>query len=42
LQFNIYELVVEDYSFNQKEGVQNVQLFEIKTVSDFPIELKKK
>ena len=42
LQFNIYELVVEDYSFSQKEGVQNVQLFEIKTVSDFPIELKKK
>lgn len=42
LQFNIYELVVEDYSFAQKEGVQNVQLFEIKTVSDFPIELKKK
>jgi len=42
LQFNIYELVVEDYTFSQKEGVQNVQLFEIKTVSDFPIELKKK
>jgi hypothetical protein len=42
LQFNIYELVVEDYSFSQKEGVQNVQLFEIKTVSDYPIELKKK
>ncbi|HEY5390607.1 MAG TPA: DUF6046 domain-containing protein [Hanamia sp.] len=42
LHFNVYELVVEDYSFSQKEGVQNVQLFEIKTVSDFPIELKKK
>jgi hypothetical protein len=42
LQFNIYELVVDGYSFAQKEGVQNVQLFEIKTVSDFPIELKKK
>lgn len=42
LQFNIYELVVEDYSFSQKEGVQNVQLFEIKTVSDYPIELKRK
>lgn len=40
--FNITNLVVEDYSFSQKEGVQNVQLFEIKTVSDFPIELKKK
>lgn len=42
LQFNIYELVVEEYSISQKEGVQNVQLFEIKTVSDYPIELKKK
>lgn len=42
LQFQIYELVVENYSFSQKQGVQNVQLFDIKTVSDFPIELKKK
>lgn len=42
LQFDIYELVVEEYSFPQKEGSQNVQLFEIKTVSDFPIELKQK
>lgn len=40
--FNISCLVVEDYSFSQKEGVQNVQLFEIKTVSDMPIALKRK
>lgn len=41
-QFNIYNLVVEDYKFSQREGVQNVQLFEIKTISDIPIQLQEK
>lgn len=42
MQFNIYELVVEDYSLAQRQGVQNVQLFEIRTVSDFPILLNRR
>lgn len=37
--FNIYNLVVEDYSFPQREGFENTQLFELRCVSDQPIEL---
>lgn len=38
LLFGIYELAVMDYSFPQEEGVQNTQLFEIRALSDDPIE----
>ncbi len=38
-QFNIYNLVVTDFSFPQREGYQNVQLFEITCLSDLPEEL---
>lgn len=38
-QFNIYSLVVTDFSFPQREGFQNVQLFEITCLSDLPEEL---
>lgn len=38
-QFNIYSLVVTDFSFPQREGFQNVQLFDITCLSDLPEEL---
>lgn len=37
--FNIYSVVVTDYSFSQQEGYQNTQLFEITAISDTPEEL---
>lgn len=37
--FDIYKLVVTDYSFPQNEGFQNVQAFEITCISDLPEEL---
>lgn len=37
--FSIYDIVVTGYKFAQKEGFQNIQLFEISAVSDTPIEL---
>jgi len=37
--FNIYSVVVTDYSFPQQEGFQNVQIFEITAISDTPEEL---
>ena len=37
--FNVQYIVVESFSFPQVEGTQNVQLFEIKAVSDDPVEL---
>lgn len=37
--YNIYNLVVMDYSFPQKEGYQNLQAFEITCLSDAPEEL---
>lgn len=37
--YDIYDFVVESYSTPQVEGVQNTQLFEIKGVSDLPLEL---
>jgi Domain of unknown function (DUF6046) len=40
--FSIYDIVVTSYKFAQKEGFQNVQLFEISAVSDVPIELIKR
>jgi hypothetical protein len=39
--FNIYNIVVEDFSFPQQEGVQNIQLFDINCSEDKPIELRK-
>lgn len=37
--FDIYSLVVTDFSFSQNEGFQNVQNFEISCISDTPEEL---
>lgn len=37
--FGIQNVVVESYSLPQTEGVMNMQMFEIKLVSDTPIEL---
>lgn len=37
--YNIYNLVVMDYAFPQKEGFQNLQAFEITCLSDMPEEL---
>lgn len=37
--FDIQNLVIENFSFPQKEGFQNTQFFEISAVSDDPIEL---
>lgn len=37
--FEIYNLVIQSYNFPQKEGFQNVQLFELSTLSDAPLEL---
>lgn len=37
--FDIYNLVIENYSFPQQEGFLNMQLFELQCVSDKPIEL---
>ncbi|BAQ92551.1 phage tail related [uncultured Mediterranean phage uvMED] len=37
--FEIQNLVIDSYMFLQSEGVQNVQLFEIRAISDDPIEL---
>lgn len=38
--FGIYNLAVESYRFPQREGFQNMQLFEITASQDEPIELK--
>ncbi|HMO63296.1 MAG TPA: DUF6046 domain-containing protein [Ferruginibacter sp.] len=40
--FGIRELVIEEYKFNQVEGKQNVQKFELMCSSDVPLILKKK
>ena len=37
--FGIYDIVIDSSSFPQREGFQNTQLFELKCVSDKPIEL---
>lgn len=37
--FDVYEIVVTDYSFQPSEGFQNMQLFEFTALSDTPIEL---
>ena len=37
--FDIYNLVVTGYNFNQAEGYQNIQTFEITCISDMPEEL---
>lgn len=37
--FDIYNLVVTGYNFNQVEGYQNIQSFEITCISDMPEEL---
>jgi hypothetical protein len=38
--FDIHNLVIEEYDFPQRQGYQNMQAFNIKAVSDDPIELK--
>ena len=40
LQFDIHELVVEDFTMAQEEGKQNMQRFEIRCLSDDPLLLK--
>lgn len=40
LQYEIHELVVEDYKMGQEEGKQNMQRFEIRCLSDDPLLLK--
>ena len=35
----IYNLVIQSYSFSDKQGFENVQLFELQCLSDNPIEL---
>lgn len=37
--FDIYNLVIESFSFPQQEAMLNMQLFELQCVSDKPIEL---
>ncbi len=37
--FEIFSGVVYNYKFDQKEGIQNTQFFEIKMYSDTPVEL---
>lgn len=37
--FDIYNLVIESYSFPEEEGIVNMQFFELQCVSDKPIEL---
>lgn len=37
--FSIHYLVIESFSFPQREGFYNTQLFELKCVSDLPIDL---
>jgi hypothetical protein len=39
--FGIYEIVIDNYSFPQREGFQNIQLFELSCVSDRPIQLQR-
>lgn len=38
-QFDITDIVIDNYSFPQKEGFYNTQIFEINAISDAPIEL---
>lgn len=38
----VFNLVIESYSFPSKQGMQNLQLFELNCVSDEPIELVEK
>lgn len=40
--FGIFELVVEGYSFPQREGFQNIQLFDLQCCSDEPIQLQRR
>lgn len=40
--FGIFEIVVERYSFPQKEGFQNIQLFDLQCCSDEPIQLQRR
>jgi hypothetical protein len=38
--FDIFNLVIEDYRFIQRAGNQSNQLFELKCVSDLPVQLQ--
>lgn len=40
--FGIYELVVEQPSFPQREGFQNIQLFDLNCSSDQPVQLQRR
>jgi hypothetical protein len=42
LMFDIHELVIDEFTFDQVEGKQNVQKFDIKCCSDTPLILKQK
>ena len=37
--FDIYNIVIESYSFPEQEGYLNMQLFELQCISDKPIQL---
>lgn len=37
--FGIYEIVITDFAFPQREGFRNTQMFEITAISDAPINL---
>jgi hypothetical protein len=41
-RFGITDLVIQDYSFPQVEGMRNIQPFEIKCLSETPFEIKTK
>ncbi len=41
-RFCITDLVIQDYSFPQVEGMRNIQPFEIKCLSETPFEIKTK
>lgn len=38
--FEIDDLVIESYTFNQKQGYENIQNFALRCVSDEPVELQ--
>ncbi|MDP1812334.1 MAG: DUF6046 domain-containing protein [Sediminibacterium sp.] len=42
VMFGIYNIVVEDFTFGQVEGRQNIQKFEASCSSDQPLKLRKK
>lgn len=41
-QFGVYELVISNYRFHQKQGYRNVQPFSLQCYSDEPFEIQKR